>query len=239
MAGHNKWSKVKRLKAVTDKRKGALFSKTLNEIMLAAKSSTDPASNFRLRKAISDAKAQSIPKDNIDRAIKKGSGELNDGVTLEELIYEGFGPGGVAFMVECVTDNRNRTQPELKKIFEKAGGMMGEMGSVAWSFEKKGQILVSRDKAKEEDLMNLVLEAGADDLKTSEDGYEILVSPPKFESVRQTLETQKIPVELAEITFVPTNKVPASADLIEIIDKLSESLEDHADVQRVVHNADI
>lgn len=239
MAGHNKWSKVKRLKAVTDRKRGAAFSKVLNEIMIAAKSGSDPSGNARLRKAVADAKAFSVPRDNIERAIKKGAGELGEGVHLEELVYEGFGPNGVGFIVECVSDNRNRTQPELKKIFERGGGFLGEMGSVAWSFEKKGIILVGGDKAAEESLLNLALEAGAEDLKSSNDGFEILTSPQSFDSVRVALENQNIEMALSEVTYLPTSKIPIPEASIEIIEKLSEALEDHDDVQRVVHNADI
>jgi len=237
MAGHNKWSKVKRYKEVADKKKGAMFSKLLKEIMVAAKSGSDPSGNARLRKAITDAKTQSVPKDNIDRAIKKGSGELGD-VQLDELTYEGYGPGGIAVMVECVTDNRLRTQPELRKIFEKNAGNIGEMGAVAWGFEKKGTILISKVHSKEEELMNLVLEAGADDLNSSEEGFEVVTSPENFESVRSSLEKAKIPMELAEVSLVATNRITVTGTKAEEIQKLIEALEDHDDVQRVTTNAD-
>jgi YebC/PmpR family DNA-binding regulatory protein len=238
MAGHNKWSKVKRYKEVADKKKGAAFSKILKEIMLAAKSGTDPDSNASLRKLIGDAKAISIPKDNIERAIKKGSGELNDGAQLEELVYEGYAPGGIAVLVDCVTDNRLRTQPEIRKIFEKNDGLMAEMGAVAWGFEKKGVILVARSAAKEEALMNLVLEAGADDLSASEEGFEITTSPVAFYTVRDALEKAKIPMELSEVSSIPTNKIPVTGEAAEKIQKLLDILEDHDDVQRVTSNAD-
>ncbi len=238
MAGHNKWSKVKRLKAVTDKRRGAMFSKILKEIMVAAKMGSDPSGNARLRKAISDAKAQSVPKDNIERAVKKGAGEMGDGVQLEELTYEAFGPGGVAFMIECVTDNRLRTQPEIKKIFERGGGAMAEMGAVAWSFEKKGIILIDRSHVAEEMLMNLALDAGADDLNPSGEGYEITTSPPNFENVRSVIEKSGIAMELAEVTYVPTSRVSATEEISDKIERLNEILEEHDDVQRVVHNAE-
>jgi YebC/PmpR family DNA-binding regulatory protein len=219
MAGHNKWSKVKRYKEVADKKKGAAFSKVLKEIMIAARTGADPDLNFRLRKAIDDAKALSVPKDNIDRALKKASGEL-EGQTLEELTYEGYGPGGIAILIECVTDNRNRTHAEFRRIFEKNGGAIAEMGAVAWGFEKKGVILVQKAAAKEEALMNLVLEAGADDITTSTDGYEILTTPSAFESVRKALEASQISVEFSELGFVPKNKIEVGAGVSEENQKL-------------------
>lgn len=238
MAGHNKWSKVKRYKAVADKKRGALFSRMLKEIMVAAKNGKDPDGNARLRKAINDAKAESVPKENIERAIKKGAGEL-DGGQVDELIYEGYGPGGVAVLVEVVTDNRLRTQPEIRKIFELNGGNLGEQGSVAWGFQKKGIILVSKDQASEEQLMGMTLEVGAEDINASEDGYEVLMSPENFEAVRLNLEKAGIKMELAEISNTPTNKVKVSGDTTAKIESLLEELEEHDDVQRVTSNADI
>lgn len=238
MAGHNKWSKVKRLKAVTDKRKNAVFTKILKEIMVAAKNGKDPDLNPRLRKAISDARAASVPKDNIERAVKKGSGELEGG-QMEELIYEGYGPGGVAVLIDAVTDNRLRTQPELRKIFEKHGGHMGEMGSVAWGFTRKGIILVQKENASEESLMNLALEAGADDLNTSDDGYEIQTAPEAFEVVRSTIEKAKIPIELAELGPIANSKITVTPEVATQMEAMLEAFEDHDDVQKVVSNADL
>ena len=238
MAGHNKWSKVKRYKEVADRKKGAAFSKVLKEIMLAAKNGADPDANASLRKLIGDAKAISIPKDNIERAIKKGSGELSDGAQLEEIVYEGYAPGGVAILVDCVTDNRLRTQPEIRKIFEKNEGILAEKGAVAWGFEKKGSILITKSAAKEESLMNLVLEAGADDLSSSDDGFEIITSPSNFHAVRDSIEKAKIAMEFAEVSSVPTNKIAVSGEILEKVQKLLEALEDHDDVQRVTSNAE-
>ena len=237
MAGHNKWSKVKRLKAVTDSRKNAVFTKILKEIMVAAKNGKDPDANARLRKAISDARAASVPKDNIERAIKKGAGELEGG-QIEELIYEGYGPGGVAILVEALTDNRLRTQPEIRKIFDKNGGSLGEMGSVAWGFSTKGVFLVPKDQASEDSLMNIVLEAGADDLTPSDEGYEIQCSPENFESVRSALEAAHITPALAELGPTPSSKVTVTPEIAVQIESLVSALEDHDDVQKVVSNAE-
>jgi len=238
MAGHNKWSKVKRLKAVTDARKNAVFTKILKEIMVAAKNGKDPDSNARLRKAISDARAASVPKDNIERAVKKGAGELEGG-QIEELTYEGYGPGGVAILVEAVTDNRLRTQPEIRKIFDKHGGSLGEMGSVAWGFSKKGIFLVPREQASEDTLMGIVLETGADDLAPSEEGFEIQTSPESYERVREALEKAKIVPALSELGPVANTKVAVNEETAEQIAGLTEALEEHDDVQRVVSNADL
>lgn len=237
MAGHNKWSKVKRYKEVADRRKGAAFSKVLKEITIAAKTNTDPNSNFRLRKAIEDAKALSVPKDNIDRALKKASGEL-EGENLEELTYEGYGPGGVAVLIECVTDNRNRTQPELRRIFEKNGGSIAEMGSVAWGFEKKGVILVARTAIDEEGLYQIALQNGADDILTSSEGYELISASAALESLRSNLEKARIQILLAELSFLPKTKVRVDGPVASEVQELLDALEDQDDVQKVVSNAD-
>ncbi len=237
MAGHNKWSKVKRYKEAADKKKGAVWSKILKEIMVAAKNGSDPSANARLRKAITDAKAASVPKDNIERAIKKGAGELEGG-TLDELVYEGYGPHGVAILVECVTDNRLRTQPEIRKIFEKHNGNLAEIGAVSWGFTKMGVILIPKDAADENALMDLVLNAGAEDMHTSDDGYEIHTPTSSFDNVREALEKANIPTALAEVTNVPSNKISISGDASTQIQNLIEALEDHDDVQRVSSNAD-
>ena len=228
---------MKRLKAVTDARKNAVFTKILKEIMVAAKNGKDPDANARLRKAISDARAASVPKDNIERAIKKGAGEL-DGGQLEELIYEGYGPGGVAILVEAVTDNRLRTQPEIRKIFDKHGGTLGEMGSVAWGFSTKGVFLIPLDQTSEEKLMNVILEAGADDLTLSAEGFAVQTSPERFEPVRYALETAHIKPVLAELGPSPDNRVAVTPEIAAQIEGLVAALEDHDDVQKVVSNAD-
>jgi len=239
MSGHNKWSKVKRLKEVTDKKKSALYSKYIKEISIAAKhGGADPANNARLKKAISDAKAQSVPKDNIERALKKASGELDDGQTLEEITYEGYGPGGVAVLVECITDKRARTQPELRKIFERSGGNIAEAGAVAWGFERKGVILVPKDAIEENALMEKTLEAGAEDLNSSSEGYEITTPPNEFMQVVDALENAKIATEFSELSFIPKNKVKVEGELVDKINQLVENLEENDDVQRVTTNAD-
>ncbi len=239
MAGHNKWSKVKRLKAVTDKKKSALYAKYIKEISIAAKQGgTDPDGNARLRKAITDAKAQSVPKENIERALKKAAGELDDGANLEEIVYEGYGPGGVAILVECVTDKKTRTQPELRKIFEKGGGSIAEAGAVAWGFEKRGLILIKKDQGEEERLMNLALDSGADDFSASDEGFEILSSPQDFLRVVDGLEKAGVRSELSELSFLPKNRIQISGEISEKLQALLENLEDHDDVQRVTSNAD-
>lgn len=230
---------MKHIKAITDKKKSALYSKYIKEISVAAKTGgADPNNNARLKKAISDAKSQSVPKDNIERALKKASGELDDGTQLEEITYEGYGPGGVAFMVECITDKRNRTQPELRKIFEKAGGNIAEVGAVAWSFDRKGSILIKKEKASEEQLMEVALEAGAEDIQTSEDGFEITTPPDDFMNVLSAIEAASIEVEFSELGFVPQNKIPISGESESQINQLTENLEEHDDVQRVTNNAE-
>ncbi|TVQ79068.1 MAG: YebC/PmpR family DNA-binding transcriptional regulator [Bradymonadales bacterium] len=238
MAGHNKWSKVKRLKAVTDAKKSALYGKYIKEITVAAKlGGADPDGNARLRKAISDAKAQSVPKDNIERALKKAAGESSE-AQLEELTYEGYGPQGVAVLVECVTDKRTRTQPELRKIFEKNGGSIAEAGAVAWGFERKGLILVQTDEVTEEKLTEFAVESGAEDIQVASEGYEIITAPTEFLRVYAAFEKEGVKMELAELSFIPLNKVPVAADQLEGLQKLIESLEDHEAVQRVTTNAD-
>lgn len=239
MAGHNKWSKVKHIKAAADKKKSAIYSKYIKEIAIAAKhGGPDPENNSRLKKAIADAKTQNVPKDNIERALKKASGDLNDGQSLEELTYEGYGPGGVAILIECITDKRNRTQPELRKILEKSGGTMAEAGAVAWGFEKVGLILVSRENTSEEKVMEVALEAGAADIIGSEEGFEIRTPPTEFIAVSDALEKAQISAELSELTFVPNNKIAVSEETAEKLRALVENLEDHDDAQRVTTNAD-
>jgi len=239
MAGHNKWSKVKHIKAVADKKKSAIYSKYIKEIAIAAKlGGSDPETNSRLKKAVSDARVQNVPKDNIERALKKAAGELGDGQSLEELVYEGYGPGGVAILIECITDNRNRTQPELRKILEKSGGTMAEAGAVSWGFEKMGVLLVSREKCSEEKIMEVALEAGASDILTSEEGFEIRTPPTEFMSVVDALEKMAIATELSELTFVPNNKIAVPEEVAGQLKTAIENLEDHDDVQRVTTNAD-
>jgi len=238
MAGHNKWSKVKRLKAVTDAKKSALYAKYIKEITVASKlGGPDPNANARLKKAIADAKAQSVPKDTIERALKKASGEGSDG-QLEEVTYEGYGPNGIAVLVECVTDKKGRTQPELRKLFEKSGGNIAEAGAVAWSFERKGLILIQKEKIPEEKLMEFAIEAGAEDIQVSDEGYEITTGPTDFMEVYAKFEEAGIETELAELSFIPQNRLQVSGEEAEKVQRLIETLEDHDDVQRVTSNAD-
>ncbi len=240
MSGHSKWSTIKHKKAAQDAKRGKIFTKLIKEITVAARlGGGDPSANPRLRAAIAAAKAANMPKNNIERAIKKGTGEL-EGVNYEEVTYEGYGPGGVAVLVETITDNRQRTVAEVRHIFSKRGGNLGEPGSVAWIFEKKGLIVVDKDKADEETLLDLALEAGADDLQEQETEWEVITDPAAFEKVKAALEQANIPIMSAEVTMVPSNtvKVEDEQKAAQLL-KLMESLEDNDDVQHVYANFDI
>jgi YebC/PmpR family DNA-binding regulatory protein len=239
MAGHNKWSKIKRKKGANDQKRGALFAKLVKEITIAAKQGGgDISANARLRTAVDEGKSQGLPKDNIERAIKKGCGELGEDIQLEEIIYEGFGPHGVAVLVDCITDNRLRTQPEVRKLFEKGGGQIAEKGAVSWGFKTRGQILVNKEAADEESVMNAVLEAGAEDINPQEEGIEVLTEPHQLSKVKDALEQAHIKAASAEITHIPGNTVDLSEEQAEQVENLVELLEDHDDVQRVTTNAD-
>jgi YebC/PmpR family DNA-binding regulatory protein len=240
MSGHSKWSTIKHKKAAQDAKRGKAFSKIIKEVTVAARiGGGDLAANPRLRTAIAAAKAENMPKDNIERAIKKGTGEL-EGANYEEVTYEGYGPGGVAILVETISDNRQRTVADVRHLFAKRGGNLGEPGSVAWIFEKKGLILVEKDKADEETLMTIALEANAEDIQEQESEWEIYTAPESFEDVKSALEANSIPVLTAEITRLPSNTVniedekQASQLLI-----LMEALEENSDVQNVYANFDI
>ncbi len=240
MSGHSKWSTIKHKKAAQDAKRGKVFTKIIKEITVAARlGGGDPSANPRLRAAIASAKNANMPKDNIERAIKKGTGEL-EGVSYEDVTYEGYGPGGVAVLVETITDNRQRTVAEVRHIFSKRGGSLGEPGSVAWIFSKKGLIVVEKDKVDEEALMEVALEAGADDLQEQESEWEVVTSPENFNQVKQALESQGIPIMSAEITMVPQNtvKIEDEQKAAQLM-KLMESLEDNDDVQNVYANFDI
>src|SRR5947199_6259328 len=208
MSGHSKWSTIKHKKGAADAKRGKIFTRILKEMTVAARmGGGDPNGNPRLRAAIAEAKANNMPKDNIDRAIKRGNGEI-EGVTYEELTYEGYGPGGVALIVETMTDNTNRTTPEIRHIFEKQGGNLGTPGSVKFQFEKKGYFAVEKSAANEDKLMEIALEAGADDLQTDDaEAYEIYTTPEAFEPVRQALENAKIPTMEAKLGMIPSNYV--------------------------------
>lgn len=239
MSGHSKWSSIKHKKAVKDARRGKLFTKLIKEITVAARAGGgDINANPRLRTAVLTARANSMPGDNIDRAIKKGTGEL-EGVAYEEVVYEGYGPGGAAIMVQVMTDNKNRTVSEMRRLFTKHGGNLGENGCVAWMFDKKGQITVDRGSVDEDQLMTIALDGGAEDVREEDGLFEILMTPESFETVRDRLEREKIPMASAQIALVPKNTVTLDAHAAEQTLKLTEELEDHDDVQSVAANFDI
>ncbi|MBI1977178.1 MAG: YebC/PmpR family DNA-binding transcriptional regulator [Candidatus Omnitrophica bacterium] len=239
MSGHSKWASIKHKKALVDAKRGKIFTKLIREITVAAKAGGgDPDTNPRLRLAISTAKNANMPADNIERAIKKGTGAL-EGVNYEEAAYEGYGPEGVAILVQCLSDNKNRTASEIRNIFSKKSGNLAGAGSVSWLFEKKGLIIVSADQATEDQLMELVLNAGAEDLTRAGDKFEILAAPHDFEAVRKALEDAKVHCESADIQMIPKNLVPVHAAGARQVLALIEALEDHDDVQHVYANCDI
>src|SRR5919199_839314 len=239
MSGHSKWHTIKHKKGALDAKRGKLFTKLIKEITVAARSGGgDAGSNARLRKAVSDAKAANMPNDTIDRAIKRGTGEL-EGVNYEEITYEGFGPGGVAVMVDSMTDNRNRTVAEIRHIFSKNGGNLGTSGAVNWMFEKKGYIVVSKGDKTEEELFELVTDAGAEDLRDDEDNFEIITAPDDFDAVLTAVKNAGVEPQVAEIELVPKEyKKLEGAEARQML-KLMEALEDHDDVQKVSANFDI
>ncbi len=241
MSGHSKWAQIKHKKAVVDAKRGKIFSKIAKEIAVAARlGGGDPDGNPRLRTVLENAKEVNMPGENIKRAIMKGTGEL-PGVSYEESIYEGYGPGGTAILLEVLTDNKNRTVPEIRHIMTKNGGNLGEAGCVAWMFEKKGYILVEKTKIDEDSLMSAALEAGAEDMKNDpgEDSYEIITAPEYVNKVKAALEAAGIPVSLAEITMLPKSYVALDGKSAEQIIRLVDALEDHEDIQNVYTNFDI
>jgi len=239
MSGHSKWSSIKHKKAARDAKRGKVFTKLIKEITIAARlGGGDINANPRLRTAVLTAKAQSMPNDNIDRAIKKGTGELGGG-QLEQVSYEGYGPAGVALIMDVLTDNRNRTVSEIRYMLSKSGGNLGESGCVAWMFRKRGVITIEKQAADEDRLIELALEAGADDVVSDDDSFQVLTAPDKFAAVRDALEAAKIPLAGAELTMVPENTVKVSGHQAEQVLKLMEELEDHDDVQSVSANFDI
>ncbi|OGR85895.1 MAG: transcriptional regulator [Elusimicrobia bacterium RIFCSPLOWO2_01_FULL_60_11] len=240
MSGHSRWAGIKHKKAITDSKKGKTFTKLAREISVAAKAGGgNPDHNARLRKAIEDAREANMPQDNVKKAIQKGTGEI-PGVTYEEVRYEGYGQGGVALLVDCTTDSRNRTAPEIRKIFSSHGGNMAESGAVGWIFSSKGYITVDKKSAAEEDLLDLALEAGAEDMKTTdEDAYEITTAPHDFEKVKAALKAKNIPVSFAEVTLLPGTTVPVTGSQADQVLALVRDLEDHDDVKTVFANFDI
>lgn len=238
MSGHSKWATIRRKKGALDAKRGKIFTRLIREITIAARQGGgDPEGNPRLRLAIDNAKAANMPADNIERAIKKATGEL-EGSQIVELTYEGYGPGGAALLVEVATDNKNRTVAEIRHVFSKGNGNMGESGSVAWMFERKGVITVKRDGKSEDEMMEIVLDAGADDLQTEEDFFAITTSLESFEPVRKTLIEKKYNVENASLQYVAKNHLSVSGDNAEKMMKLIEALEDCDDVQNVFTNAE-
>ena len=239
MSGHSKWSTIKRKKGATDAKRGKLFTKIIKEIIVAARlGGGDINSSPRLRAAVNAAKAENMPKENIERAIKKGTGEL-EGIRYEELIYEGYGPGGVAMMLEVMTDNKNRTVADVRHIFAKQNGNLGEAGCVSWMFEKKGLILIDKSGADEDRLIEVALDAGALDVKDTEKEFEVMVDSSNFEKVKKAIEEAGFKYTYADVTMVPQTTVRLTGKEAEQMLKLTEGLEDSDDVQKVYANFDI
>ncbi len=238
MSGHSKWATIKRKKAAIDSKRGAIFTKIIKEITVAAKNGGDPASNARLRTVLEKAKAANMPAENIKKAIMKGTGEL-PGVVYEEVTYEGYGPGGVAMIINATTDNKNRTVANIRSIFTKANGSLAASGAVSWQFEQKGYISVPKEIIDEETLMNIALEAGADDIKAEGTTYDITTSPSAFEAVKSALDSKSVKYVSAEITMVPKNMVKLSGKDAESMLKLMDALDEDEDVQNVYANFDI
>lgn len=239
MSGHNKWSTIKHKKGAADAKRGKIFSKIIKEITIAARmGGGDPEGNPRLRTVLTAARNANMPKDNIERAIKRGTGEIA-GVTYEEITYEGYGPGGVAVLVEALTDNKNRTVAEIRHIFDKYNGNLGESGCVSWIFEKKGVIDVPAQGLTEDQVMELALESGAQDVKLEDDMFEITTDPSEFETVRKAVEEQGWKIEEASITMIPQNSVKLDGKKAEQMLKMMDILDDHEDLQNVYANFDI
>lgn len=239
MSGHSKWASIKHKKAAQDAKRGKIFTKTIRELSIAARmGGGEPDTNPRLRKAIADAKAVNMPADNIKRAIMKGTGQL-EGVSYEEIAYEGYGPGGVAIYVEALSDNKNRTVSELRHIFTRNSGHIGESGCVAWIFNRKGYIVVEREKASEDKLLEIILDAGAEDLREDGSNYEIFTPPEEFEAVVNALKEHDVELAASNLGYIPQNYVKLEGKQAQQLLRLMEELEDHDDVQNVWANFDI
>jgi len=238
MSGHSKWATIKHKKAALDAKRGKQFTRIIKEITIAARNGGDPDANPRLRTAILAAKAVSMPADNIKKAIMRGTGELEGG-QIEEVMFEGYGPGGAAVLVNVATDNRNRTVSEIRHAFSKNGGNMGAEGSVAWMFERKSQIFVAGEKTTEDQLMGVVLDAGAEDLRSDGDRWEVISPTEAHESVLKALDTNKIPHEEASVAMIPKNLVKLEGKNAAAMLRLHDALEEHDDVQNVYSNFDI
>jgi YebC/PmpR family DNA-binding regulatory protein len=239
MSGHSKWATIKHKKGALDAKRGKLFTKLIKEITVAARmGGGDPNGNARLRKAVADAKAQSMPGDTITRATKRGTGEL-EGATYEEVLYEGTGPGGTLYLVEGMTDNRNRTVAEIRKVFEKNNGVLGGGGTAGWAFEKKGLVLIAKGTATEDQLMDVAVGAGADDYAAEGDQWQVTTSPEVMQAVLEALEKAKIVAASSSIAYLPKTKKPLSGRDAEVALNLAEMLDDHDDVQNVYSDFDI
>ena len=239
MSGHSKWHTIKHKKGALDAKRGKLFTKLIKEITVAARTGGgDTDANARLRKAVLDAKAGNMPNDTIDRAIKRGTGEL-EGVNYEEIVYEGYGPGGVAVMIDAMTDNRNRTVAEIRHMFSKNGGNLASTGAVGWIFEKKGYIVVEKSAKPEDEMFEIVTEAGAEDLRDDEDNYEIITAPDNFDTVLEAVKKAGIEPQVAEVEMIPKEYKKLEGNEAKQMLKLMEALEDHDDVQKVSANFDI
>lgn len=238
MSGHSKWATIKHKKAALDAKRGKAFTRLIKEIQIAARNGGDPDANPRLRTAVAAAKAVSMPADNIKRAIMRGTGEL-DGGQIDEIMFEGYGPGGAAVLVSVATDNRNRTVSEIRHVFSKNGGNLGELGSVAWMFERKSQIIVDGEKATEDQLMTIALDAGAEDIRDQDGAWEVVSAPESHEAVLQALEKAGIPAESAEIAMLPKNTIKLEGKTAQAMLKLFDLLEEHDDVQNVYANYEV
>jgi YebC/PmpR family DNA-binding regulatory protein len=240
MSGHSKWAGIKHKKAILDSKKGKVFTRIIRELTIAAKQGgTNPENNSRLRKAMEDAKMANMPLDNVKKAMQKGTGEL-PGVNYEELAYEGYGPGGVAVMVEITTDNKNRTHSEIKQIFSAHGGNLGEGGCVSWMFQQKGYIMADKSKISEDEILTIALEAGAEDVKTEDEKfYEVITASSDFEKVKSALEGKNIALETAEITLIPSTYIELQGSDADKMMALMDELESNDDVKNVYSNFDI
>ncbi len=237
MSGHSKWATIKHRKGLADAKRGKLFSKLAKEITIASRlGGGDLNANPRLRTAVTTARSSSMPSKNIENAIKKGTGESKEGVDYTEISYEGYGPHGVAVMVECLTDNKNRTVAELRTLFSKNNGSLGETGSVSWQFDKKGVIHIEKERVEEDKITELALELSAEDIRIETEGYVIYTTVDSFHEINESLQTQEVPIANAEITLVPKNTVSITAEQTETINRFIEVLEDHEDVKSVSSN---
>lgn len=239
MSGHSKWASIKHKKALVDAKRGKVFTKLIRELTVAARAGGgNPDNNPRLRVAIESARAANMPSDNIERAVKKGTGGL-EGQSIEEVVYEGYGPGGVALYVQCLSDNKNRTASEIRNIFGKKGGNMAGAGSVAWLFEKKGLIVVDGAQVTEDQVLGIVLDAGAEDMKQEGDAFVVTTGPQELEAIRQALLAQKVSVRSADITMIPKSQAPVGPAEAKAVLALIDALEEHDDVQNVYANFEI